>query len=111
VYDLPPHQLFDRLVIFTAPVYWLLLGGSIAALLVLRWREPDAPRPVRVPLYPLLPGAVLAVCAFMVYAGVEYAWQNRSWESAWSLMILAVGAVLAWTEGPPGSTTPRGRDG
>ncbi|MBS0207607.1 MAG: amino acid permease [Planctomycetes bacterium] len=91
-------EMFDKLVAFTAPIYWLFLAASISSLFVLRVREPDTPRPFRVPLYPVLPLVVCLVCAYMVYAGVDYAWANWSWESAWSLFILSVGAVLAWLD-------------
>jgi basic amino acid/polyamine antiporter, APA family len=41
----------------------------LSAVFVLRWREPDAPRPFRVPLYPLVPGLALAgSLAFLVAA-------------------------------------------
>ena len=46
---------FKNLVIFTTPVFYaffLLVGVT---LLVLRYREPQTPRPFRVPWYPLVP--------------------------------------------------------
>ncbi len=42
---------------------------SFVSLFVLRYREPDAPRPFRVPLYPLVPAlALLGSLAFLVAA-------------------------------------------
>jgi basic amino acid/polyamine antiporter, APA family len=94
-------NMFDQLVAFTAPVYWLFLAASVGALFVLRVREPNTPRPTRVPLYPVLPAAVCVVCIYMVYTGVMYAWSQRSWESVWALVVVAVGLVLALLERRP----------
>lgn len=63
---------FSTMVDFLAPVYWLFLILSGAALIVLRRRAPDAPRPFRVPGYPWLPLAFMATSAYMVYASVAY---------------------------------------
>ncbi len=43
---------FATMVDFLSPVYWFFLTLSGAALIVLRRRFPDAPRPFRVPGYP-----------------------------------------------------------
>ncbi len=67
------HGGFDSLLRCTAPVFWgffLLTGMS---LFVLRWREPDHPRPFRVPAYPVVPLLFCATCAYMVYSAVDYA--------------------------------------
>jgi amino acid transporter len=97
----PNDDIFNRLVAFTSPVYWLFIAAAVAAIIVLRVREPLTDRPIRVPLYPLLPLAVIAGCCFLVDAGVRYAWSQRSWEAVWPLAMIVVGAVLAWTEGNP----------
>jgi amino acid transporter len=64
---------FDLLVASTAPVFWLFFLATGSAVLVLRVREPDAPRPFRVPGYPLTPLAFCASCAFMIEASLRYA--------------------------------------
>jgi amino acid transporter len=63
---------FATMVDFLSPVYWFFLTLSGAALVVLRRRLPDAPRPFRVPGYPWLPIAFMATSAYMVYASVAY---------------------------------------
>ncbi len=63
---------FSTMVDFLSPVYWLFLTLSGAAVIVLRRRHPEAPRPFRVPAYPLLPVAFMATSAYMVYASVAY---------------------------------------
>jgi len=64
---------FDTLVAGTAPVFWLFFLATGVSLLVLRRREPDAPRPFRVPGYPLTPLVFCASCLFMLEASLRYA--------------------------------------
>jgi amino acid transporter len=49
----------------------MLLTGL--SLYVLRRREPDAPRPFRVPLYPLTPALLCLSAAYLLYSSVRYA--------------------------------------
>ena len=64
---------FEAMVAYTAPVFWLILLGTGAALLVLRRRDPATERPFRVPLYPLVPLLFCAIAAYMLYSSVAYA--------------------------------------
>lgn len=68
---------FDVMVELTAAVFWCFFLAAGAALPVLRRRDPDAPRPFRVPGYPLLPLAFCAGCLYMV-AGAILAFPERS---------------------------------
>jgi amino acid transporter len=86
---------FAHLVNFTTPVFWiffLLVGLSVFAL---RWREPNTPRPYRVPLYPLVPMLFCASSLFMVYASITWAAANKSSDALWSIGLLAIGVLLA----------------
>jgi len=85
---------FASMVIFTTPVFWMffLLAGT--SLFVLRYREPDTPRPYRVPWYPVIPVIFCLSCSYMIYASLTYAIENRSWEALWSIALLAIGGVL-----------------
>lgn len=85
---------FDRMVVFTAPAFWsfyLLVG---AALIVIRVREPDLPRPYKVPLYPATPVLFCLTGAFMLQSGIRYAWDNRTAEAFWTVAVLMSGAML-----------------
>ena len=64
------------MVEFTAPVFWLffLLAGD--RVFVLRGREPEAERPFRVPLYPLLPAIFCATCAYMLWSSLSYVYSQ-----------------------------------
>jgi len=64
---------FEAMVAYTAPVFWLILFGTGASLMVLRRREPSAERPFRVPLYPIVPLSFCGIAAFMLYSSVAYA--------------------------------------
>ena len=64
---------FEAMVAYTAPVFWLILFGTGASLLVLRRREPSVERPFRVPLYPIIPLTFCGIAAYMLYSSVAYA--------------------------------------
>jgi amino acid transporter len=63
---------FATMVDYLSPVYWLFLTLSGVALFVLRRRHPDALRPFRVPLYPLVPLAFVASSVFVLYSSLAY---------------------------------------
>lgn len=63
---------FATMVDYTAPVFWsfFLLAGL--SLFVLRVREPEVPRPFRVPLYPFTPLFFCATCVYMLRSSIAY---------------------------------------
>jgi APA family basic amino acid/polyamine antiporter len=61
----------DALINYTGFAIWLFSGIAVAALFVLRHREPGADRPFRTWGYPLLP-ALYAVVALMVIVNALY---------------------------------------
>jgi basic amino acid/polyamine antiporter, APA family len=61
----------DALINYTGFAIWLFSGIAVAALFVLRRREPNAERPFRTWGYPLLPG-LYAVTAMMVIVNALY---------------------------------------
>ena len=63
---------FSTMVDYTAPVFWSFFLLSVAALFVLRRKDPHAVRPFRVPLYPVLPAAFCAVCVYMLWSSLAY---------------------------------------
>ena len=66
------RQGFETMVDYTAPVFWLFFLLTGIALFVLRRREPERPRPFKVPLYPLLPLAFCASSAWLLYSSLAY---------------------------------------
>jgi amino acid transporter len=67
------HGGFEVLSVFTTPLFWLFFLLSGLSLFVLRQRDPDIKRPFTVPLYPELPLLFCGICAYMIFAGIEYA--------------------------------------
>ena len=101
---------FKAMVEFTAPVFWVFFLLSGISLFVLRSREPDAPRPFRVPLYPLLPLLFCAVCAYMLWASLSYVYSQElgGLNAAWiGVGVLASGVVLMGFIGKPASDAGR----
>ena len=69
----------------------LLVGLT---LLILRIHQPAKPRPFRVPFYPLIPLLFIASSVFMLYASIEHAWNQRSWEVLWAIVVIVVGLLM-----------------
>ena len=63
---------FERLVIFTAPCFWLFLLLVGISLFVLRWRDADRKRIFRVPAYPVIPLIFCLGSLFMFYSTARY---------------------------------------
>lgn len=63
---------FRLVVEYTAPVFWLFFLLVGVSLFVLRAKQPQLPRPFRVPLYPLLPLAFCLTNAYLLYSSLAY---------------------------------------
>jgi amino acid transporter len=63
---------FDPVVMFTVPVFWSFLLLVSVAVIVLRLRDPQTPRPFRLPLFPLEPIIFFLTSALMIYRGVDW---------------------------------------
>ena len=81
---------FELAVEYTAPVFWFFFLLVGIALFVLRRRAPDAPRPFRVPLYPMLPLIFCAVNAYLLWSSLAY----TGWGALVGVAVLAAGALL-----------------
>ncbi|MDQ3617979.1 MAG: amino acid permease [Pseudomonadota bacterium] len=84
------RQGFVTMVEYTAPVFWLFFLLTGIALFVLRIRAPDAPRPFRVPWYPLTPLVFCAMCGYLLYASLRHTGIG----ALVGLAVLAVGALV-----------------
>ena len=81
---------FKGLVEYSLPVFWgffMLVG---VALFVLRAKEPEAPRPFRVPGYPVVPAIFVLMCAYLLYSSLAY---HRT-HALVGVAVLAVGAIV-----------------
>ena len=101
---------FSTLVDYTAPVFWLFLMLSGTAVIVLRVRQPDAARPFKVPLYPLLPLLFIATSAAMAWSAFGYVGtlDERGPAAVLGLVVLGVGVGLMLWRGRRVSTEGQG---
>ena len=81
---------FGTMVDYMSPVYWFFLTFSGIAVIVLRRRFPNAPRPFRVPLYPALPVLFAVSSAYVLYSSLLYVRAG----AIVGVVVLGVGALL-----------------
>jgi amino acid transporter len=63
---------FSTLVDYSSPVFWLFMCLSAVAVIVLRFKYPQAERPYRAPLYPVTPLLFLASALFVLWSSTNY---------------------------------------
>jgi basic amino acid/polyamine antiporter, APA family len=101
---------YDQLLTMVIFPSWILYGMSTAAVIVLRRKHPDLPRPYRTLGYPVVPLLFVGVAAALLAVTLE----KSPRESALGLIVIAAGIpfYLHWRrrlpEGAP-KTTPRTR--
>jgi len=81
---------FSTMVDYLAPVYWFFLSLSALAVIVLRVRYPEVPRPFRVPWYPVAPILFFLSCLYTLWASLAYVQIG----ALVGVGVLAVGGVL-----------------
>jgi basic amino acid/polyamine antiporter, APA family len=86
---------FDRLVVFTTPFYWGFIALVAIALIALRQRGAVGLSGYRVPFYPVAPAVFFLSSSWMVYAAIDYAARNRSWEALWAAAVIFSGTIAA----------------
>jgi len=78
---------YSQLVSFATFTFWIFYGMTVAGLMVLRRRRPDAPRPYRMSGYPATAVIFVAVAVWVAVAGIVSAPAT----SAIGVLILASG--------------------
>lgn len=87
---------FATLLASTTPLFWVFFLLAGAAQIVLRFREPEAPRPFRTPFYPVTPLIFMGTSAYMLHSSVSYA----GWLSLIGLIPVALGLIAGrWERG------------
>jgi APA family basic amino acid/polyamine antiporter len=76
---------FEKIVVYSSVGLALLTLLTISSIYVLRWRQPDQPRPFRTPGYPVVPAVFLTVTAALT--GAAFYQQPRE-------SLLALGSIL-----------------
>jgi APA family basic amino acid/polyamine antiporter len=79
---------FERLVIYSGTVLMIFNALAVGAVLVLRRKEPDLPRPYRTPLYPFVPVFFILMSLVIIWNAVS----ERPLEAG-----LGIATVLAGT--------------
>ncbi len=84
---------FDRLTTYFVVVEWAALLFAVGAVLVLRYRMPDAPRPFRTPAYPWVPILFLlgTLAGLVAIVWSEIARPAPNYSPLWGLLIAAAG--------------------
>ena len=86
----------DTLIYTAAAVYGFYLATNLA-LIVLRFKEPGLQRPYRVTGYPVPTIIFCAVCMFLIYSTVTYAWAFKRLSLVILAVMIVVGLVVyAW---------------
>jgi amino acid transporter len=96
---------FDRLLVFSTPVFWAFIFMVGVSLFVLRFHPPAGQGVQRVPLYPWTPLAFCLSAAFLFSASFSHALTQDSSEAYWAIGLLAVGVILSFFDPPRGRTT------
>jgi len=89
---------FGAMVAYTAPVFWTFFLLTALTLFVFRAKAADAPA-FRVPLYPLVPVAFVAMCGYMLYSTFEYVRDPPPWGPKFGDMVL--GGLVVMLAGIP----------
>ncbi len=81
---------FESILVFSGMLLALNSFAAVLGLFVLRWRQPDLPRPYRVFAFPLTPLVFLSLTGFtLLYVGI-----SRPTEALFALAIVVSGLVF-----------------
>jgi amino acid transporter len=83
---------FVNAILYTAAAVYSFYLATSLAVVVLRFKEPNAQRPYRVTAYPLPPIIFCGVCAFLIYSAAVY----KPEVAAGALVIFLLGLPLYW---------------
>lgn len=90
------ENAFERLVVFSAPLFWFFFLMVGLALFRFRRRNKHIQAGFRVPFYPWIPILFCLSTLFMLYASVAYAYEQRHPEVYWIIIIMLSGIVASF---------------
>jgi amino acid transporter len=85
---------FIDTIIYTAVAVYAFYLGTGLSVIVLRLKEPAVDRPYKVTGYPVTTLIFCAVCGFLIYSCVTYAWAFKRTSIIILAAILATGLIL-----------------
>ena len=94
---------FNAMVDYMTPVYWLFMCLSIGAMMILRRRFPNTPRPVRTPFYPLFPVAFLGVSVAMLVSSLTQLGVGALYGAG----VMVLGLAVVWMLRPRSAAVAR----
>lgn len=83
------YGTIDSLIDFFSFTAWIFYGGSMVALLVMRYTKPNYPRPYKVPL--IIPILVLVISAYLVAAPII---EKPQIEYLYAVMFILAGLIF-----------------
>jgi amino acid transporter len=84
---------FSAMVAYTSPVFWTFFLLTGATIFVFRARGGEEPA-FKVPLYPVIPLAFLASCAYMLWSSIDYI-RNPQYGPSFGDMVVAGIVIMA----------------
>lgn len=99
------ENAFERLVVFSAPLYWFFIFMVGVALFVFRRRHGETRTHFRVPLYPWLPAVFCLSSVFLLYASFAYAYSQRLPEAWWIVGITLAGVLISFYDPRPAANS------
>src|SRR5271157_2790899 len=81
---------FRELFSLTIFAEWLFYMIAASTVFVLRWKEPNAPRPYRTWGYPFVPGLFVLAAAVLLY----YTFTENLRNSAWGCVVILAGVPI-----------------
>lgn len=86
------------MVNYVTPVFWFFMLLVALSLFVLRMHDRDAPRPFRVPFYPVTPMIFVLTCTYMLHSGIDFARSTFTGvlSLAGVIIVLAGVPLLLW---------------
>jgi APA family basic amino acid/polyamine antiporter len=98
---------FERILVFSAVGLAMFSMLTVGAVYMLRWRQPELPRPFSTPGYPVVPAVFLVASGLLVVA----VFKERPIVSSCSLLVILAGVPIyfVWASrngGPGGKIAP-----
>ena len=85
---------FIDTILYTAIAVYAFYLGTALAVIVLRFKEPGVERPYKVTGYPVTTLVFCAVCGFLIYSCLTYAWAFKRTSLIVLAGILTAGLIL-----------------
>jgi len=96
------ENAFERLVVLSAPLFWLFILMVSISLFLFRYRDETTMNTIySVPLYPWLPAVFVLANLFLLYASLAYAWQQGYPEVIWIGIVLITGILASFRQPGP----------